>query len=114
MAHDAHNLVIVGTNSRDMLTCAMALRDAGGGLVAVSDGSVSALLPLDVGGLISSADFRSVRRQLDEVTQAARDLGCRLPAPFGTLSFLCLSVIPELRLTDRGVFDVLGRKTVAF
>jgi adenine deaminase len=112
VAHDAHNLVITGTNPRDMTACARALEECGGGFVAVSAGSVVARLPLPVAGLLSTRDFHTVRRELDQVTQAARSLGCRLPAPFGTLSFLCLSVIPELRITDRGVFDVLAQQVV--
>ncbi len=112
VAHDAHNLVVAGTNAADMLICARALEEMGGGFVVVSDGSVVARLPLGVAGLMSTQGFRSVRRQLDEVTEAARSLGCPLPAPFGTLSFLCLSVIPELRITDRGVFDVVRQKAI--
>jgi adenine deaminase len=112
VAHDAHNLVVAGTDPGEMLTCARALEDVGGGLVVVCGGSVVARLPLGVAGLISTQDFQTVRRQLDEVTEAARSLGCPLPAPFGTLSFLCLSVIPELRITDRGVFDVVKQKVI--
>ena len=66
-----------------------------------------------VAGLMSDQDYVSVRTQLDAVTQAARSLGCKLHAPFGTLSFLSLSVIPELRITDRGVFDVMRQEIVA-
>ncbi len=113
VAHDAHNLVVAGTNPGDMLACVRALEQMGGGLVVVSAGSVLARLPLQVAGLVSTQDFRTVRRQLDEVTGAARSLGCALPAPFGTLSFLCLSVIPELRITDRGVFDVVRQQIIA-
>lgn len=112
VAHDAHNLVVAGTNPGDMLVCAHALKDMGGGFVVVSCGSVVARLPLEVMGLVSTQDYPTVRRQLDEVTEAARSLGCPLPAPFGTLSFLSLSVIPELRITDRGVFNVASQQVV--
>ncbi len=112
VAHDAHNLVVVGTHPGEMLVCTRALEEMGGGFVVVSDGSIAARLPLEVAGLISARDYASVRRQLDEVTEAAQSLGCPLPAPFATLSFLCLSVIPELRITDRGVFDVVNRRIV--
>jgi adenine deaminase len=112
VAHDAHNLVIAGTNAGDMLACARSLEEMGGGLVVASGGRAVAKLPLAVAGLISALDFQSVRQQLDDVTEAVRNLGCPLPAPFGTLSFMCLSVIPEVRITDRGVFDVLGQKIV--
>jgi len=113
VAHDAHNLVVAGTNPRDMLVCVRVLAEMGGGLVVVSAGSVVARLPLAVAGLISTEHFQTVRGQLDQVTQAAQSLGCPLPAPFGTLSFLCLSVIPELRITDRGVLDVTKQQIIA-
>jgi adenine deaminase len=106
VAHDSHNLIIAGTNARDMLTCAWALAEHGGGFVAASGGTVQALLPLPVAGLLSLEDADTVCRQLEAVNRAARSLGCPLDAPFGTLSFLALSVIPELRITARGVFDV--------
>jgi len=112
VAHDAHNLVITGTNSREMLTCARAIEKMGGGFAVVSDGKVVASLPLQVAGLISAEGYRTVRSSLDEVTQAAQSLGCPLPAPFATLSFLCLSVIPELRITDRGLFDVMRQQVI--
>ncbi len=106
VAHDSHNLIVAGTNARDMLTCARALAEHGGGFVAASGGAVQALLPLPVAGLLSLADADTICRQLDEVNQAAHALGCPLDAPFGTLSFLALPVIPELRITTQGVFDV--------
>jgi adenine deaminase len=106
VAHDSHNLVIAGTNARDMLVCARAIAERGGGFVAASGGTVQALLPLPVAGLLSLEDADTVCRQLEEVNRAARALGCPLEAPFGTLSFLALPVIPELRITAQGVFDV--------
>jgi len=112
VAHDAHNLVVAGTDAVNMLACTRALEESGGGLVVVADGTLVARLPLPVAGLISSLDYRTVRRELDQVTEAARSLGCQLSAPFGTLSFLCLSVIPELRITDRGLFDVLKQQVI--
>ena len=102
VAHDSHNLIIAGTNARDMLVCARALAEHGGGFVAASGGSVRAMLPLPVAGLLSLEDADTVCRQLDEVNHAARALGCPLEAPFGTLSFLALPVIPELRITAQG------------
>jgi adenine deaminase len=110
VAHDSHNLVIAGTNSRDMLVCARALADHGGGFVAAASGLVQAILPLPVAGLLSLKDADQVCRQLEEVNQAAHALGCPLDAPYGTLSFLALPVIPELRITTQGVFDVLEQQ----
>jgi adenine deaminase len=106
VAHDSHNLVIAGTNPRDMLVCARALAEQGGGFVAAASGNVQAILPLPVAGLLSLDDADSVCRQLEAVNAAAHSLGCPLAAPFGTLSFLALPVIPELRITSQGVFDV--------
>jgi adenine deaminase len=114
VAHDSHNLIIAGTNPRDMLACARALEESGGGFVAVADGEVRALLPLRVGGLISTEGADVVCRRLAEVVAAARALGCPLDAPFGTLSFLALPVIPEVRITSRGPFDVRDQRFFAY
>ncbi len=106
VAHDSHNIVVAGTNAVDMLACTRALADSGGGFVVASAGTITALLPLPVAGLLSTEPAEKVRRQLGAVRGAAGELGCPLAAPFGTLSFLPLSVIPELRITDQGLFDV--------
>jgi adenine deaminase len=106
VAHDSHNLIVAGTDPRDMLACVLALAESGGGFVAAGDGEVRALLPLPVAGLLSTDDAETVTARLDDVERAARALGCPLAAPFGTLSFLALPVIPEFRVTTRGPFDV--------
>ncbi len=106
VAHDSHNIIIAGTNAPDMLACARAIEDAGGGFVVVSGGTVRALLPLPVAGLLATEPAETVRRKLQAAHAAAAELGCPLATPFGTLSFLALSVIPELRITDQGLFDV--------
>jgi adenine deaminase len=106
VAHDSHNLIIAGTNPADMLRCADALKRNGGGFVVAAEGRIEAELPLPIAGLLSPADAETICGQLHEVHQAARSLGCPLPSPFGTLSFLALPVIPELRMTDQGLFDV--------
>jgi len=112
VAHDSHNLVITGTNPRDMLACVQALQETGGGFVAVRDGAVQARLPLPVGGLLSTAHADVVCQQLREVRAAAQALGCPLACPFGALSFLALPVIPEIKMTDQGMFDVLKQEFV--
>jgi adenine deaminase len=89
-----------------MLACVRALADSGGGFVASAGGEVRALLPLPIAGLLSESHADLVCDQLDALRRAARSIGCPLSAPFGTLSFLALPVIPELRITPRGVFDV--------
>ncbi len=106
VAHDSHNVIIAGTNPIDMLACARAIEDAGGGFVVASGGAVTALVPLPVAGLLATEPAETVRRQLRVAHAAAAELGCPLATPFGTLSFLALSVIPELRITDQGLFDV--------
>jgi adenine deaminase len=113
VAHDSHNLIVAGTNPRDMLACVRALEASGGGFVVVGDGSVLAQLPLPVAGLLSVETADAVCRQLRDVRQAAHGLGCPLACPLGTLSFLALSVIPELRITDQGLFDVCRQEFVA-
>jgi adenine deaminase len=106
VAHDSHNLIIAGTNPGDILVCARALAEQGGGFVAAASGHVQAMLPLPVAGLLSVESADEVCRQLEAVNRAAHELGCPLEAPFGTLSFLALPVIPEIRITAQGVFDV--------
>jgi len=113
VAHDSHNLIVAGTNARDMLACVRELEKIGGGFVCASDGEVQARLPLPFGGLLSLERADEVCRQLRDVRQAAQHLGCELGCPFGMLSFLALPVIPELRITDQGVYDVVRQNFVS-
>ena len=83
------------------------------GAASVADGAVTSLLPLPVAGLLSAEDADAVCRGLDEGRRAALALGCPLAAPFGTLSFLALPVIPELRITTRGLFDLRDGRFLA-
>ncbi len=108
VAHDAHNLMVVGAlgSEPDMAVAANRLAQLGGGQVVVADGTVLAELALPIAGLMSDAPARDVARAQAQLTRAARALGVTLEAPFMTLSFLGLSVIPELKLTDRGLVDV--------
>jgi adenine deaminase len=106
VAHDSHNLIVVGANDSDMFAAAQAVAEMGGGLVAVADGKVISKLPLPVAGLISDEPLETVRAKMDGLQAAARDLGSLLHAPFMTLNFLALPVIPTLRLTDKGLVDV--------
>jgi adenine deaminase len=84
----------------------------GGGLVAVDDGRVIASLALPIAGLMSDMDMISTAKAIDKCIKAAQSLGSKLPDPFMTLSFLSLSVIPELKLTDMGLVDVKSFKFV--
>jgi len=106
VAHDSHNIIIVGTDDRDMLKAAKELARMGGGYVAVADGKVAASLPLPIAGLMSDKPAEEVVARLRRLLDKAHIWGSRLPNPFITLSFLALPVIPELKLTDRGLVDV--------
>jgi adenine deaminase len=106
VAHDSHNLIVVGVSDSDMVIAANTLRELGGGLVVVSDGQVQAQLPLPVAGLMTAASLEQVVAWKKEINQAALELGTTLEHPFMALSFLALPVIPKLKLTDQGLVDV--------
>jgi adenine deaminase len=106
VAHDAHNLVIAGVNDSDILKAAYTLQEMGGGFVCVVDGEVLASVPLPYGGLVSPLPAAELVEQLRKIDAVAEELGCVLDHPFMTLSFLSLSVIPSLKLTDQGLIDV--------
>jgi adenine deaminase len=112
VAHDAHNLVIAGTNDADILRAIEAVNDIGGGFVLVVDGEVRASVPLPLGGLVSPLPAEQLAHQLETLDTAAAELGCALDHPFMTLSFLSLSVIPSLKLTDQGLIDVEAAQVV--
>jgi adenine deaminase len=106
VAHDAHNIVIVGANDADMALSVRRLSEIGGGLVVCDEGKVVGELPLQIAGLMSTAGASSVVSSLEELERVLAGMGVRIGTPFMYLSFLALSVIPELRLTDRGLIDV--------
>ncbi|HDQ98709.1 MAG TPA: adenine deaminase [candidate division WOR-3 bacterium] len=114
VAHDSHNIIVVGASDEDMLAAAKELKRIGGGMVAVARGRVAASLKLPVAGLMADAPAESVAADLRRLTEKARVWGSRLPNPFATLSFLALPVIPELKLTDLGLVDVSRFKPVGF
>jgi len=106
VAHDAHNLVVVGMNDASMAAAVRRLANRGGGIVVVDGAEVLAELALPVAGLLSDAPADEVVERSRELLAAVRSLGCTLEAPFQHLAFLALSVIPSLKLTDRGLVDV--------
>jgi adenine deaminase len=106
VSHDAHNLVVVGTNDRDMAFAVARLAELGGGIAAVDDGRVLAECPLPIAGLLSDAGLDDVIAQSRACNDAAHELGWSGATPFLTMSFLGLSVIPHLKITDRGLVDV--------
>ena len=133
VAHDSHNLVIVGTNDLDILKTVEVIQGMEGGLAVVSDQKVLASLPLSIAGLMAEISVREVhperrflprpkglglgavewvKDRLDTLHDATKALGCKLPDPFMILSFLSLPVIPELKITDKGLVDVNQFKIV--
>jgi len=105
-AHDAHNVVVVGVDDADMAAAVNRLRELGGGQVAVAGGEVVAEVPCPIGGLLSDLPVEEVAAQVHRIGEAAKELGATLPSPFMAMSFMALSVVPELKLTDRGLIDV--------
>jgi len=115
VAHDAHNLVVAGTNDKDILFAIRQLERLQGGQIAVANGKIKAELPLPIAGLVTNQPLLKAMKLIDELNAAAHMLGSDLAAPLMTLSFLSLSPIPELKLTDQGLIDATRlRKTSLF
>src|SRR5216117_850548 len=106
VAHYAHNLIIAGASDSDILKAARTLEEMGGGFACVVDGEVRARVPLPYGGLVSPLPVNELVQRLRALDAVAAELGCELEHPYMTLSFLSLSVIPSLKLTDQGLIDV--------
>jgi adenine deaminase len=106
VSHDSHNIIVTGVSDEDMRAAVAAVVDQGGGLAAAAGGQAAARLPLPVGGLMSTEPVAVVSAAMHRLVTVARDWGSPLKDPFMTLSFLALPVIPELKLTDRGLVDV--------
>ena len=110
VAHDAHNIMVVGARDAsgpaDMSLAIARVAEMGGGQVVVVDGKIIAEVALPIAGLMSPKSLVEVAGEIDRVVETARELGITLDAPFMALSFLGLSVIPDLRITDRGLVDV--------
>ena len=112
VAHDHHNLIVIGADDLSMETAARAVAAAGGGQ-AVADGeTILSILPLPIAGLMSDRPIEEVRDQMTTLFSAAAELGSPLLDPFMTMSFLGLEVIPSLKLTDLGLVDVEQQKIV--
>jgi adenine deaminase len=107
VAHDAHNLLVMGDNDADMALAANTLAECGGGEVAVADGKVLGLVRLPVAGLMSDERVERVSDDVSVIEQAWSDMGCTMPSPFMTMGGMSLACIPELRLTDRGYVNCL-------
>lgn len=104
VAHDSHNIVVVGTNDEDICAAVNAVIAARGG-VSLADGPLQMTLALPVAGIMSDADAYEVARDYSAMDRAAKALGCTMAAPYMTLSFMALLVIPHLKMSDLGLFD---------
>ncbi|AEJ39548.1 adenine deaminase [Sulfobacillus acidophilus TPY] len=107
VAHDSHQLIVMGADFHDMAYAANVLIEAGGGLVAVLNQEVLAIVRLPIAGLLSTESASSVAHELDALKQAWRRLGSSLNAPYMTFSLIALPVIPEVRITTYGLVDVI-------
>jgi adenine deaminase len=105
VAHDSHNVIVVGTNSNYMARAVNTLIENKGGLVAVSKNKQLSL-KLPIAGLMASERAKIISSKLEELHSMAGEMGCSLKSPFMTMSFLALLVIPQLKISDKGLFDV--------
>lgn len=112
MAHDHHNIVLIGTNDQDLSVAANAIHDLQGGLVVVDNQEVIAQMHLPIGGLMSEKSADQVIVEFEKMNNAVKSLGCKMAAPFMTLSFISLPTVPQLGLTDMGLVDVINHKLV--
>lgn len=104
VAHDSHNIIVVGVDEQSMASAVNMIMQAKGGVSAVSAGRAM-IVPLPVAGLMSCEDGYDVARRYKAIDAMAKQMGCKLSAPFMTLSFMALLVIPSLKLSDKGLFD---------
>jgi len=112
VAHDSHNLLVMGTNEHDMAAAANILADSGGGMIVVENGEVLAHVRMPIAGLMSDEPLEAVVEEVEKLEKAWQDLGCRIHAPFMTLSLIALAVIPEVRITNRGLADITEFKLI--
>ena len=105
VAHDAHNLLVAGTNDEDMALAANTLIECGGGICAAADGEVLALVRLPIAGLMNDLPAEEMAELLGKLNDACRRMGCVIDAPYMTMAYIPLACVPELRLTNRGLVD---------
>tara|TARA_R110001583_G_scaffold195168_1_gene370063 strand:- start:7651 stop:9357 length:1707 start_codon:yes stop_codon:yes gene_type:complete len=106
VGHDSHNITVVGADDDDMALAVNRLIEMGGGFAVAEDGKITADLALPIAGLMSEKPFETIATDLEHLRNAAKSLDCVLPEPFLQVAFLALPVIPHLKMTDRGLFDV--------
>ena len=112
IAHDHHNIVVIGADDQSMMTATRSVVDMKGGMSAASGREVAARLPLPIAGLMSDQPLQIVRGQVNDLLRAASNMGSTLHDPFMAMSFLALAVIPELKITDMGLVDVVKFQTI--
>jgi len=112
VAHDSHNLVVAGTSDQDMIIAVKELVASRGGMIVVRKGKTLAHVALPIAGLMSDKPVEAVAQQVEHLKEAWVMLGCRLPSPYMNLALTTLSVIPELRITDKGLLDAVNFKFV--
>ena len=106
VAHDSHNIVVVGTNSEDMANAVNLIREKKGGLAIVSkEDDIEEILELPIAGLMSNKDLKYVSSKLTKLIDIVHELGCTMTSPFMTLSFMALLVLPSFKISDQGLFD---------
>jgi adenine deaminase len=112
VAHDSHNIIIVGTNDKDMLNVGAAIAKMGGGLAISKDEKIIDLLPLPIAGLMSDRPLLEVKGNLDSIYKTSKSLGVTMDNPFMSIAFLSLEVAPHLKITNKGLVDVDNSKIV--
>lgn len=106
VAHDSHNVIAIGTNDLDMVMAVKELEKTRGGQVVVNNGEILELLPLPICGLMTYESIKETVKKVKGLKRTAQSVGCKIKEPFMQLSFLALPVIPYLKITDKGLFDV--------
>lgn len=112
VAHDAHNLLVIGTNDEDMALAANTLIHCGGGMCAVQNGEVLGCVQLPLAGLMNTKSAEEMSKKVEHLDQAWKEIGCDIVSPFMTMALIPLACLPELRLTNRGLVDCLNFKFV--
>jgi adenine deaminase len=112
VAHDSHNIIIIGTNDKDMLNVGAAIAKMGGGLAISVDEKIVDSLPLPIAGLMSDRPLLEVKENLDSIYRTAKNLGVKVDNPFMSIAFLSLEVAPHLKITNKGLVDVNNSKIV--
>ena len=105
VAHDSHNMIVIGTNDEDIYYAAVELVKSQGGKIVVENQKTLAHLKLPIAGLMSDRPAQEVQEQIEQLDKAAKKIGCKIDEPFMSMAFLSLSVIPELKITDKGLID---------